>query len=96
MEPMLSILHCYLPDKRTLLNTEIYIPGRYWDKKLCRISKELPAAFGNAKTLNEKLGYLKHNVEEIIYQAKKRNIDDPINFLNETFHPNFDIASFKV
>ncbi len=73
------IQYCFRPDKRTLLNTEIYIPARYWNKKFARISKDLPATFGNSQLLNEKLALLIHKVESIVYFTKNRNTEDPLN-----------------
>ena len=31
------IQYCYSSDKRTLLNTEIFVPVRHWNKKYSRI-----------------------------------------------------------
>lgn len=41
------VQYCYRPDKRILLSTEINIPMRYWNKRLLRISNDLPTIFGN-------------------------------------------------
>jgi hypothetical protein len=43
----ICIQYCYRPDKRTILNTEIYVTIRFQNQKLSRISKELPDNFGN-------------------------------------------------
>ena len=43
----ICIQYCYQPDKRTLSNTEIYIPSRFWNRKLSIISNELPEIYGN-------------------------------------------------
>jgi hypothetical protein len=52
MEQILySIEYCFSPERRTLLDTQIYIPGRYWNKKLTKISNELPLVYGNEKDL---------------------------------------------
>lgn len=91
----ICIQYCFRPDKRTLLNTEIYIPARYWNKKLARISKDMPATFGNAEVLNDKLGLLVRKAEDIISFSKRRNIEDILGFLKKTFHPSFDVASLE-
>lgn len=46
------IQYCYSSDERTVLNTEIYIPIKYWSKKLCRIANDLPPTFGDYEKLN--------------------------------------------
>jgi len=91
----ICIQYCYRPDKRTLLNTEIYIPSRYWNRKLSRISNELPEIYGNTEILNERLGLMLRMAEDIVSFTKKRDIDDPISFLKKTFHPNFNTASLE-
>src|SRR5690349_16511355 len=91
----ICIQYCFRADKRTLLNTEIYIPARYWNKKLARISKDMPSTFGNAEVLNDRLGLLVRKAEDIISFAKKRNIEDTLSFLKKTFHPNFDVSSLN-
>jgi hypothetical protein len=91
----ICIQYCYRPDKRTLLNTEIYIPSRYWNRKLWRISNELPEIYGNTEILNERLGLMLRMAEDIVSFTKKRDIDDPLSFLKKTFHPKFDTASLE-
>lgn len=91
----ICIQYCYRPDKRTLLNTEIYIPSHYWNRKLSRISNELPKIYGSTEILNERLGLMLRMTEDIVSFTKKRDINDPINFLKKTFHPNFDTASLE-
>ena len=88
----ICIQYCFRADKRTILNTEVYIPARYWNKKLVRIAKEIPATYGNAEVLNEALCRQMRIVEDIISFAKRKKIDDPLSFLKKTFQPNFDIA----
>ena len=52
---LISIQYCFQPNARTLLNTEVYIPARYWNNKLSRIIKEMSSKFGNSEVLNESL-----------------------------------------
>jgi hypothetical protein len=77
------------------LNTEIYVPIRFWNKKLSRISKELPDNFGNSENLNERLSLLMRKAEDIVSFAIKERIEDPLEFLRKTFHPNFNVASLQ-
>lgn len=87
------IQYCFQSDERTLLKTEINIPARYWNKKLTRITKEMPSEFGDAELLNEALGLQMRKAEDIILFAKKNKIEDEIAFIKNTFHPKFDVAS---
>lgn len=89
----IGIQYCYTSEKRTIVNTEINIPIHYWNKKLSRISKELPVALEVAEELNERLGLLKRKAEDIVSFAVKTDIDDPLSFLKQTFYPDFDLAS---
>jgi hypothetical protein len=36
------IQYCFGSDKRTLLNTGISVPSKFWNKKSCGISESLP------------------------------------------------------
>lgn len=89
------IQYCYRADKRTLLNTEVYIPSRYWNRKLSRIVKELPDSFGNADVLNERLAVLIRKAEDVVSFANKRKIDDSLGFLKSVYHPDLDLASLE-
>jgi hypothetical protein len=84
----ICIQYCFRANKRTLLNTEIYIPARYWNKKLGRIAKEMPTTYGNAELLNEALGRQMRIVEDIISFAKREEMEDPLSFLKKTFQPD--------
>ncbi|MEO7802061.1 MAG: site-specific integrase [Ginsengibacter sp.] len=91
----ICIQYCFRADRRILLNTEVYVPARYWNRKLGRIVKEIPATYGNAEEFNEALGKQMRIVEDIISFTKRKKIDDPISFLKKTFKPNLDIASLQ-
>ena len=78
---LISIQYRFQADAKTLLNTDIYIPARYWSKKFTRIMKEMPPKYGNAKVLNESLCLQMRIVEDFILFAKKIKIEDEIGFL---------------
>jgi len=77
------------------LNTGILVPIRFWNKKLSRISKELPKNYGNSDDLNEELGLMVRKAEDIVSFAIKKHINDPLNFLKNTFHPNFNVCRLE-
>jgi integrase len=92
---LIFIQYCYSSDRRTLLNTEIAIPTKYWNKKHRRISPELPAQYGQATFLNEELQRLLRLAEDIVSCAIKNKIADPLKFVKQIFHPQFDLSSLQ-
>ena len=89
------IQYCFQADKRTLLNTDVYIPARFWNKKFGRIAKELPVQYGDPEMFNKTLGLQIRIVEDIISFAKKAQIEDQITFLKKVYCPGFDVASLE-
>jgi integrase len=92
---LIFIQYCYSSEKKTLLNTEIAISARYWQKKFSRISEDLPQEYGKAVLLNKELQRLQRLAEDIIQFALDNKVADPIQFVKERFHPSFDIATLK-
>lgn len=90
---LIFIQYCYSSDKRTILNTDIAIPTKCWNKKHRRISTDLPPEFGEALYLNEELKRLMRLAEDIASYAIKNQLPDPIAFLKQTFHPRTDITT---
>ncbi|HEY4063192.1 MAG TPA: site-specific integrase [Puia sp.] len=90
---VISIQYCFSSDKRTLLFTRLSIPPRYWNKKLMRISSDLPAEFGNAEQLNRQLQKMLRTAEDIVNFSLQQQIEDPIDFLKQLFRPDFDLAT---
>ncbi|MEP7232563.1 MAG: site-specific integrase [Ginsengibacter sp.] len=84
------IQYCFRSDKRILLNSKIYIPPKYWNKRFLRISNELPLGFGCAGKLNEKLDRLIRFAEDIIYYARDKNIADELLLLKRSFNTSGD------
>jgi len=89
----ISIQYCYSSDKRTLLYTGLAVPPRYWNKKLLRISQELPGEYGNADQLNLRLQKMIRTAEDIVTFALQQKVEDPIAFLKMTFLPDFDTTT---
>jgi len=89
---LIFIQYCYTSDRRTLLNTHIAVPTKFWNKKHRRISNDLPSEFGDAMQLNAELGRMIRLAEDIVLFALKKNVRDPLLFVKETFHPKFDIS----
>jgi integrase len=86
---VISIQYCYNSDKRTLLYTGLSVPRRYWNKKLARISADLPSSFGNGDQLNLQLQKMLRIAEDIISFAIQQKMQDPVGFLKQMFHPDF-------
>ena len=49
---IIFLQYCQGPDRKTLLNTEIAIPPKFWNKKLNRVTDDLPTEYGTAKSVN--------------------------------------------
>jgi hypothetical protein len=92
---IVSIQYCLDSEKRTLLNTGIAIPPKFWHKKRLFISDEMPLSFGDANQLNEKLKYLIRRAEDIVSFAVRKKIVDPIPFLNNFFAQDIDIPRIE-
>ena len=90
---VISIQYCYSSDKRTLLFTGLSIPPRYWNKKLMRISSDLPAEFGNADQMNLQLQKMLRAAEDIVSFSLQQQVEDPVDFLKQVFRPDFDPAT---
>ena len=92
---LIFIQYCMSAENKTLLNTEITIPPRYWNKKLNRISDNLPIEVGIAAELNKELQRQIRLAEDIISFAIDRNMKDPVKFAKATFKPEFDITELE-
>lgn len=90
---LIFIQYCYSSDNKTLLNTEIAIPPKYWQKKFSRISEDLPKEYGEVASLNKELQRLLRLAEDIIQYALDRRYPDPVQFVKGTFHPAFLVSS---
>ncbi len=91
----ISIQYCYDSESRTLLDTGIAIPAKYWDKKNCCISRGIPSIYGNRDDLNLEISRLIRIVENLLAIAKRKKIAYPLTFIKETFKPNLDEKSLK-
>ena len=69
-----------------LISTGIAVPERYWDKITCSIVKALPAAFGSAASLQDKLNQQEIKAEKIIQYALRRKQGCALEFLKRNFH----------
>jgi len=85
------IQYCKTGAEKTILNTGIAIPHRFWHKKLRRILDSLPTEYGNPEVLNEEIYRLYGIAEKIITFALKEKIADPVAFVKKHFRIDFDI-----
>jgi hypothetical protein len=89
---IIFLQYCQGPDRKTLLNTEIAIPPKFWNKKLNRVTDDLPTEYGTAKSVNLEIHRLFRMAEDIIKFAIRLENLDPVNFVRQTFSPDFDIS----
>ena len=92
---LVFIQYCQSAENKTLLNTEIAIPPNYWNKKLERISDNLPTAFGIANNLNKEIQRQVRLAEDIISYALANKIPDPVQFAKSTFTPGFNLSTLQ-
>ena len=86
----ISIQYCYSSDRRTLLFTGLAVPPRYWDTRSIKISSGLPPAFGDAVIMNMQLQKMIRIAEDTVSYALQQKVKDPVAFLRQVFHPEFD------
>ncbi|MDP1812407.1 MAG: phage integrase SAM-like domain-containing protein [Sediminibacterium sp.] len=81
------IQYCFTSERRTLLNTSIFIPPKYWDDDKQVVKATLPEEFGNADTINAELRRMFRVVEDLVTTANSRKVNDPIEFVRQLFTP---------
>jgi integrase len=84
------IQYCYSSDKRTVLPTGLSIPQRCWNKRLCRITSELPSELGQPEILNTRLQKMVRSVEDLVTFALDQKMEDPIGFLKRAWLPELE------
>lgn len=89
----ICIQYCYSSDKRTLLPTGLSIPANFWNKRLLRISPELPPSFGQADMLNQQLQKMVRSAEDLVTFALGQKMADPVGFLKKAWQPDLDAIS---
>lgn len=92
---LIFLQYCKSESDKTLLNTEMAIPPKFWHRKLRRIQDNLPSEFGNAKALNEELYRMYNVAERIIQFALNNKIPDTVAYVKKTFCPSFDVRSLQ-
>ncbi|MGX5820673.1 phage integrase SAM-like domain-containing protein [Chitinophaga lutea] len=84
------IQYCYSVTRRTLVDSGIAIPPDYWNRKRLRIADDLPAGYGNAAELNQRLQNALRIAQDIVNHALQEKLPDPLGFLKKNFSPEFD------
>lgn len=87
--------YCFSSAKRVLLNTEILVPAKNWNKKLSKVWGDLPPEFGKAADLNAELIRQRRVLEELIafgIQEKKIHL---LEFVRENYTPRLDVLSLR-
>ena len=91
---LIFIQYCFSSGKKTLLNTEIPIPPGCWNKKLQRVSENLPSEYGKPPFLNKELHRQLRLAEDIITYGFEHG-KDPVKFVKEVFKPEIELTSLK-
>jgi Arm DNA-binding domain len=87
---IIFLQYCQNSDRKTLLNTEIAIPPKFWNRKINRVMDDLPAEYGTAKSISLEIHRLFRMAEDIKKFAIRLGNLDPVNFVKQTFSPDFD------
>ncbi|MFN4315292.1 MAG: site-specific integrase [Chitinophagaceae bacterium] len=91
---LVFIQYCFSSGKKTLLNTGIPIPPGYWNKKLQRVSENLPQEYGKSSLLNKELHRQLRLAEDIINYGFEHG-KDSVKFAKEVFRPDFELSSLR-
>lgn len=87
--------YCFSSTNRILLNTELYVPASYWNKKRQCVSKLLPIEFGNAENINAEISRMQKVIEAIIEHGKQSQVTEIGAYVRQTFTPKFKPESLK-
>ena len=87
--------YCKSEKDKTLRNTEIAIPSRYWNKKLRRVADTLPPEYLDHDKLNLELNRMQRVAEDIIIHAIIKKYPDLVSFVKETFTPDYDTSKLE-
>lgn len=92
---VIYIQYCLDSNKRTLLNTGLAVPPKFWHTKRLFIATGLPESFGIVEELNEQLKLKLRRTEDIVSLAYKKRVNDPIGFLNEFFSLDLNLPQIE-
>ncbi len=82
---LIYLQYCYAPTRKIALGTGIGIQKIYWNRKTSTISVNLPAEFGDHKTLGAQLREQLRKAEKIIDFALTKANTCPVHFLKKNF-----------
>jgi hypothetical protein len=85
---LILLQYCYSAEKRILLSTDVAIPPNFWNKKMDRISKDLPSHYGEPDFLNSLLTEKLRRAEDIVDHGLKKRESCPMKFLKNNFGLN--------
>ncbi len=92
---LIFIQYCLNSHKRVLLNTQIAVPIKYWNKKTLNISELLPFCYGDATELNDRIKSLIRKAEDLVDFGVKLKTEDLVMFLKQNFDLKSDFESIK-
>lgn len=87
--------YCYSSTKRVLLNTEILIPEKNWNKQLSKVYGDLPPEFGKAADLNAELIRQRRVLEELIAFAIQERKSHLLDFVRVNYNPRLDVLNLR-
>lgn len=90
----ISIQYCFTSEKRAILDTGIFVPLKYWNKKRECISDNLPITYGDPAVLNEQLSKEIRKAEDIVSLAIKKK-ENPLDFFKTHYSPGVSFESVE-
>lgn len=87
--------YCYSSDNRTLLNSKIAIPAKYWHKKKNCIISSLPTPYGDYAHLNSELTRMQRCIEDLIVLAQNKQIENIGAYVKHTFTPDLALNDIE-
>lgn len=88
---LIFIQYCKNAAEKTILNTGIAVPPHHWNKKLNRVCDHLPPEYGNPVEISKELQRQLRLAEDIVRYAQEKKMMYPVQFLRETFTPDFNL-----
>lgn len=92
---VIYLQYCYASGKRTHLNTGLFIPPRFCNKKLEVVSDNLPGEHGSAGLINDEITRQLRLAEDLIRWAMGHTKTPLGDFIKKTYRPDLSIHQLK-
>ena len=87
--------YCFSSTNRVLLNTDLYIPASYWNRKRECVSKLLPIALGDFEKINAAIARMHRVITAIVEHGHQSRVEEIGVYVKQTFKPDMLPEDFK-